>query len=1722
VNETFSCIAYEAGTYGFCVQARDGSEAEFNISINAPGTWKGNVSSDWHDPANWAGFVVPDSDTDVFVPAGRPNNPTVTNGSAWCHSLEIEYGATLNAWQDVNANFGLDCAGGIVLADEFIELDISSGHVVWQSGASFDASANTVVRIGGNWTVESGTDISPGAGTVIFDGYEASSINNNDSNTTFYNLENSKNQSGALYFSSYCTQDFEINGDLILHNNAMLEGDSPERITLRGGIWKLSGSYFHFNSGEFRFLYSDSDLNPDAGDYFNHLNLNYSDIDMQADLEIRGSLVTENSSTLDIWGSSMYLAGDWTNSAGSGVMPETSTGIVVLNGEDDQALTGVFTLPTLELDKPDGHLYCNGSSAITCDLYDWYQGTLDVGGGTFTALDIGMYNISGNYELDGGEITLHQDVEHYVDLAGNLTIADGVFNVYGGTGLDSYWPYLHDASLTMSGGVLDFKESGIFVYTTGNTFTEDITAGTIRTSGSFAGDRTDFNLSGGTIELYGSGDGNLSHGTGSSFHSVTIDKGSISRSGDQGKKVVSTTPVGRKEVQIRHRRDGSSSPVSRTQTINANSALDLNGNMLIQSGTFQTNGEIIEMAGYCNIYGGVDMTDYTGHIRTGGNIYWRSGSTANIDDGSFYCGGHWYFYEGCTVQLGVSNTVYMEGSTDSRIYCFDETGSFNELIINKSAGDAQIYSANPDTVRVISLLDVRGGNTLDVQNGELVVEGEILLPDNAIIQIDDYGSLVVEDIDILGTLAVDNGSAFVHGDFILNTGGILNLTGGEVICDRAYTGNYQSIAGTLYMSGGLFEVTNDGLQFGADNGSLITAGTIRLGWGLQALYTNSFQPNGGEVEFNGSAHAGIECSTGNYLHDLTINKSAGVVYLYENLTLEGDLLVANRTFDMFGHDLYADGGVTIETGALLDSDNQNLSVGTSWTNNRGDMGFLEGTSTVTFTSSEPAEITTGETFYNLNIDKPLYTGYFLTVLADQTVNVLHDLYVMDGTVLLTDNVALNVGRDLVIDLDAGLDAHQNYDGISIVCGGNWINYNTTYDNYIGFNPGTSTVTFNGSPDQYILASADVEEFHHLTVDKTGGSLMPDSDLLIGGDCTLTTGSWWRLATGLLHTFQGDLLIDDNFDWEDEDADIVFSGTVEQNLTLSGGYVFDSIVIDKSSSVMEQLSQPGAEQELERDRSETITLQSNLWHGGAGAMTVNYGELNLNGHTLYYVSESDLRIEADGSITGGPESMLKMGDGTILRNQGLVELLGDIGHEALVSHYLNGSYSFVVSSGGTLSAEWTIFEYMGVGGISVTTSGLIDPAHSLHNCTFREGAANSWLIRLDCDQDLTVHHARFPENSWSGNYNVLKAFAPTGGNVINFANATGTFAGEDFDNDPYNAITWNSAIDIQVTDTYWMDTEPAVGDSARLYISLHNPQPVDSGPFDIGIYYDQPFEPDWGDTPDEIFPLSNLGGGAGTGFVVWVSSDVGGNWNSWILADYDEAVEETDETNNLGGPTTISWIAAIDIVINDCFWLDSAPVVGDSACLSFSLSNMGAGDSGPFNTGIYYNPSSVPDYGDSPDLQFEILNLGSGITDDYTVWVTNFTEENWDSWLLVNYDEGLIESDTDNNLCGPVSVSWQQLPPVEDLTIDYNEQYNSIALHWTYPIWYSHFNIYRDTVPDFTPGPGNLIFSAGNTNYSTLVTAPIYFYKLTAVREVVATSPLAGTQPVSGIEVKKRE
>lgn len=103
--------------------------------------------------------------------------------------------------------------------------------------------------------------------------------------------------------------------------------------------------------------------------------------------------------------------------------------------------------------------------------------------GTFTVSDLYEPYIGGDYILYDGQINLHQDVAQFVDINGDISIGGGEFNVYGGLGSYCYWPYPTSGSLTMSGGTLDIRNQGIYLYT--NSFVENITGGVIRTPGYF-------------------------------------------------------------------------------------------------------------------------------------------------------------------------------------------------------------------------------------------------------------------------------------------------------------------------------------------------------------------------------------------------------------------------------------------------------------------------------------------------------------------------------------------------------------------------------------------------------------------------------------------------------------------------------------------------------------------------------------------------------------------------------------------------------------------------------------------------------------------------------------------------------------------------------------------------------------------------------------------------------------------------------------------------------------------------------------------------------------------------------------------------------------------------------------------------------------------------------------------------------------------------------------
>ncbi len=121
-------------------------------NFNPPGLWRGIVSSDWHNPDNWCGKVVPTSTTDVIINSGAAHIPIISNNDALCKSITINNGASLQL-----NTYNLSVSGNWINNGTFTSnngTNIFSGTTTI-SGSSAHSFNNVTITSLGNLTVPS-------------------------------------------------------------------------------------------------------------------------------------------------------------------------------------------------------------------------------------------------------------------------------------------------------------------------------------------------------------------------------------------------------------------------------------------------------------------------------------------------------------------------------------------------------------------------------------------------------------------------------------------------------------------------------------------------------------------------------------------------------------------------------------------------------------------------------------------------------------------------------------------------------------------------------------------------------------------------------------------------------------------------------------------------------------------------------------------------------------------------------------------------------------------------------------------------------------------------------------------------------------------------------------------------------------------------------------------------------------------------------------------------------------------------------------------------------------------------------------------------------------------------------------------------------------------------------------------------------------------------------
>lgn len=654
-------------------------------------------------------------------------------------------------------------------------------------------------------------------------------------------------------------------------------------------------------------------------------------------------------------------------------------------------------------------------------------------------------------------------------------------------------------------------------------------------------------------------------------------------------------------------------------------------------------------------------------------------------------------------------------------------------------------------------------------------------------------------IDVIaGTFtALDLAQNGIFGGYWLNPGGTINLYNNDGYVDmngnlNIYGGNFNVYGGAgsdsywpyvyhggITMTGGTLDFKNVGVYVNptlnysfAEN---ITSGTIRSSRGF-VVARSDYTPDGGTVELYGSADGNFSTSNGGYVRNLIVNKNqadngtSGSCALVRNRETSATAYapLSNTIICLSGSDVK--GNVTIQSG-ILSAGSSTINVDGNWDNQAGTGGFAEGIGEVRFTGAQDADILSNETFYNLTVLKTSASETALELASGLSVFVTNDLAIYDGLFELNASTTLDVDRHVSIVNGAGLNANDA-PVIKINVGGNWTNSNANYSLVNGFDPGVySTVTFNGFGEQYLLTACAREDFFNLVIDKAAGRFRPQDNLQTFNDILISNGIWEDFTLGLTHNLFRNFIVLPSGSFLNEFPlnTVEFTGTLNSVLSYTGASgSFHHLLINKTTGY-------------------SVTQAGTAGCRNDGNLTVENGIYSLNGNTMM----------VSGNVTVNDAAVLRMPSASLLtltdskslnvNTGGRLEIAGTSVSPATIRADLPAAgYAFNVNSGGTIAADYTVFRNISGLGVNVLSDGLIDPAHAFEGCTFQDGLPGGSLLTISNSQVITIRNAVFPANTWSGSSNVYKSI--NAGHVY-FADYSGGFSGESFDNDLYNRIDW---------------------------------------------------------------------------------------------------------------------------------------------------------------------------------------------------------------------------------------------------------------------------------------------------------------------------------------------
>ncbi|MCK4944681.1 MAG: hypothetical protein KAS59_00250, partial [Alphaproteobacteria bacterium] len=450
-------------------------------------------------------------------------------------------------------------------------------------------------------------------------------------------------------------------------------------------------------------------------------------------------------------------------------------------------------------------------------------------------------------------------------------------------------------------------------------------------------------------------------------------------------------------------------------TLELQDALTLSGNLMLTSGTLDTNDQTLSINGNTTINGGTLKTG-TGIITFGD----ASGDTVTISSGALE------IESGNTTTDIVKNagtwtnsggTITYNAGTGVTTNLLSSLSSYYNLTLNSSGS---IYTSDGAITAANNLTLTNG--TLDTSTNNLTLTGNLLLnggtlnASNASCNLDIGGNVTVSSGTLSAPAALDDTSFTAGGNWEISGTGVFTHNSGRVLLDASSSGKtvttssggaddfydvkFNNSSGSwtlqdkltvnndLYLTLGTLDMNDNNLTVTGDYTQL--GGTLTCGSGTLRIDTNftksggTFNEDTGAVTFEGITDGTLNVAATETFNDVTINKTTDVS---DTLSItSGDTIVVTGTLN------FTDGEV--DTGTV--EAQGDVTVGAS---------FNQGSAAMTFSGTNAQTITL--TSDNLPAGTLTVNKLSNTVTTSGTLTLAGALIIQEGTLSLGGSTNFN-------------------------------------------------------------------------------------------------------------------------------------------------------------------------------------------------------------------------------------------------------------------------------------------------------------------------------------------------------------------------------------------------------------------------------------------------------------------------------------------------------------------------------------------------------------------------------------------------------------------------------------------------------------------------------------------------------------------------------------------